>query len=175
MSKNKTGSAGPSLSVGLGWALAALLRDYQKRVEAALAGLPGGARAFMVMSHVEKETCHSQIAIAERLDLDKTTLTYLLDALEKETLIKRMTDPNDRRSRHVSLTAHGSKVMARYTKAVQQVEHEILARLGADDAAQFQLSLMKIAGFESQSMDDATDREDSGHICQATMGVNAGT
>jgi DNA-binding MarR family transcriptional regulator len=173
MSNNKTGSAEPSLGVGLGWALATLLRDYQKRVEAALAELPGGARAFLVMSHVEKEACHSQIAIAERLDLDKTTLTYLLDALEKEALIKRTTDPSDRRSRHISVTAQGSKALARYTKAVGQIEHEILARLGANDAAQFRLSLMKVAGFEGQSMDDATNREDSDHICQAAMGVNA--
>ncbi len=175
MSDNNTGSASPSLGVGLGWALATLLRDYQKRVEAALAGLPGGARAFLVMSHVEKETCHSQIAIAERLGLDKTTLTYLLDALEKETLIKRTTDPNDRRSRHISVTPQGSKALAQYTKAVGQIEHEILARLGTDDALQFRLSLMKVAGFEGQSMDDATSREDSNHICQATMGVTAET
>ena len=79
MSKHDSGSA--SSRVGLGWALASLLRDYQKQVEAALQGRPGGARAFLVMSHVQRQTCQSQIAIAERLGLDKTTLTYLLDAL----------------------------------------------------------------------------------------------
>lgn len=175
MSKNTTRSAAPSLGVGLGWALAALLRDYQKQVEAALAGLPGGARAFLVMTHVDKEACRSQITIAERLELDKTTLTYLLDALEKESLIKRTTDPNDRRSRHISLTDHGSRVLAQYTASVGQIEHNILARLGTDDAEQFQLSLMKVAGFEGQSMDDATSHDDSAHICQATMGVSADT
>src|SRR4051812_3168859 len=139
MSKTKISPVAASSGVGLGWALATLLRDYQAQVEAALAGLPGGARAFLVMTHAEKETCHSQIAIAERVGLDKTTLTYLLDDLEREGLIKRTTDPNDRRSRHISLTAEGSKSLARYSRAVEQVDQQILARLGVEDAAHFQL------------------------------------
>ena len=173
MSKGNTESAVPSFRVNLGWALATLLRDYQKQVEAALEGLPGGARAFLVMSHVGQETCQSQIAIAERLSLDKTTLTYLLDALEKEGLIKRTTDPNDRRSRHINLTTEGLKALARFSKSVEQVEHSILARLGGDDAVQFQSFLMKAAGFEHRSWDEVANDEDSGHICQATMGLNA--
>ena len=173
MSKTKIAPVAASSGVGLGWALATLLRDYQTQVEAALAGLPGGARAFLVMTHVDKETCRSQIAIAEQVGLDKTTLTYLLDDLERDGLIKRTTDPNDRRSRHISLTAVGSKALARYFRAVEQVDQQILARLGVEDAAQFQLSLMKVAGLEGQSMQDATDGEHSAHICQATMGVNA--
>lgn len=173
MSKTNSTSAPPTFSVNLGWALATLLRDYQKQVEAALAGLPGGARAFLVMSLVEKETCHSQIAIAERLGLDKTTLTYLLDALERETLIKRTTDPNDRRSRHINLTAEGSAALVRFSKSVEQVEAKILSRLAADDAAQFHLSLMKVAGLADQTMDDVTKAEDANHICQAALAVNA--
>jgi MarR family transcriptional regulator for hemolysin len=173
MSKTRTAPVAASSSVGLGWALATLLRDYQAKVEAARSGLPGGARAFLVMTHVEKETCHSQIAIAERVGLDKTTLTYLLDDLEQEGLIKRTTDPNDRRSRHISLTAKGTNALARYSRAVKEVDQHILARLGAEDAAQFQLSLMKVAGLEGQTMKDAADGEHSAHICQATMGVTA--
>lgn len=175
MGKTKTAPMAASSGVGLGWALATLLRDYQAKVEAALTGLPGGARAFLVMTQVEKETCHSQIAIAERVGLDKTTLTYLLDDLEREDLIKRTTDPNDRRSRHISLTGKGSKELSRYSRAVEQVDQHILARLGVEDAAHFQVSLMKVAGLEGQSMQDATNSEHSTHICQATMGVSPGS
>jgi len=172
MSKHDSGSA--SSRVGLGWALASLLRDYQKQVEAALQGLPGGARAFLVMSHVQRQTCQSQIAIAERLGLDKTTLTYLLDALEQQDLIARSTDPHDRRSRRINLTEAGTTALAGYAGAVEAIEQEILARLGAEDAAaQFQQSLMKIAGFEHQSMDEAEKAEDSNHICQESLGLSA--
>lgn len=173
MNKTKIAPGAAPAGIGLGWALATLLRDYQAQVEAALNGLPGGARSFLVMTHVEKETCHSQIAIAERVGLDKTTLTYLLDDLEREELIKRTTDPNDRRSRLISLTVEGSKALARYSRAVEQVDQQILARLGTEDAAHFQMSLMKVAGLEGQSAQEATEGEHSAHICQTTMGVNA--
>lgn len=173
MSKSRTKSSEPSFGVGLGWALAALLKDYQSQVEAALEGLPGGARAFLVMSHVDKKACQSQISIAEHLDLDKTTLTYLLDALEKEGLVRRTTDPNDRRSRHITLTTTGSSALARFTKAVGEIEHNILGRLGGEDAAQFHQSLMKLTGLEGKTMGDVIESDQAAHICQSTMGITA--
>lgn len=161
----------PSLA-NLGWALATLLREYQKQVEAALARLPGGGRAFLVMSLVERETCQSQIAIAERIGLDKTTLTYLLDGLEKEDLIRRVTDPNDRRSRHINLTPNGITALAGFSKAVEQVEHSILARLGEGEAAQFRAFLSKAAGLEGASAESIADQDDSAHICRTVIATD---
>lgn len=169
MSKSDTTPVAAPFNVSLGWALATLLRDYQKQVEAALLGLPGGARSFLVMSLVARETCQSQIAIADRLSLDKTTLTYLLDGLEKETLIKRTTDPNDRRSRHINLTDEGSRALTRFESAVSEIEHRMLSKLGAEDALQFQQSLMKVAGLSGS----ATPHEDSAHVCRAAVGADA--
>ena len=173
MSKSNTTPAAAPFYVSLGWTLATLLRDYQKQVEAALVGLPGGARAFLVMSLVEKETCHSQIAIADRLSLDKTTVTYLIDGLEKETLIKRTTDPSDRRSRHINLTEEGSRALTRFARSVSEIEHRMLSRLGAEDALQFQKSLMKLAGLAGDDMDDATTGEGSAHVFRAAVGADA--
>ncbi|RUT35044.1 MarR family transcriptional regulator [Arsenicitalea aurantiaca] len=157
-------STSPALPVNLGWALASVLRDYQKQVEAVLADLPGGSRAFLVMSLVERETCQSQIAIAERLGLDKTTLTYLLDGLEKRGLIRRSTDPMDRRSRHINLTAEGTDALAQLSKAVGAVEHEILSRLSRSEADQFYTALVKVAGLA-----EARAVEDEAEICQAAL------
>lgn len=165
MSKTNTPSEF-SLDTNLGWALATVLRDYSKQVEAALAGLPGGARAFMVMSLVEKETCHSQIVIADRLSVDKTTLTYLLDPLEQQGLLKRITDPSDRRSRHINLTEAGAKALAKYAKAVRQVEQSILSRLGDDEAASFHASLLRVAGLRGSG--HPSSPEDV-HMCQVAL------
>lgn len=158
----------PSFRPSLGWALAALLRTYQKQVETALEGLPGGSRAFLVMSVVEQETCHSQIAIAERLALDKTTLTYLLDGLEKVKLIKRTTDPVDRRTRQIDLTAKGSQTLAQLAKVVERVELEVLSRLPRDDAQRFYESLVRAAGL----VEGAPEPADSDEICQTALGTD---
>lgn len=163
--------AAPSLPVNLGWALATLLRTYQTRVEAALAGLPGGARGFLVMTLVEKETCHSQAAIAERLGLDKTILTYLLDGLEKDKLVKRTPDPQDRRIRHISITPKGQKTLGKFTAAVEQVEKQVLSRLNTEEAAWFQRALSKAAGLDADSPRSA-EETDNVEICQAALGAS---
>ncbi|WP_052715889.1 MarR family winged helix-turn-helix transcriptional regulator [Devosia chinhatensis] len=152
--------------------MATLLRDYQKQVEAALTGLPGGGRAFMVMSLVQRETCQSQIAIAERIALDKTTLTYLLDGLEKEDLIRRVSDPNDRRSRHINLTPKGAKALVGFSQAVEHIEEGILARLDPKDAALFRVSLSKAAGLEAVSEESRAEQTDSAHICKTVVSAD---
>jgi MarR family transcriptional regulator for hemolysin len=167
MSNSKTTPVLAPFNVSLGWALATLLRNYQKQVEVALQGLPGLGRGFLVMSLVDKETCHSQIGIAERLSLDKTTVTYLLDGLEKEALIKRTIDPNDRRSRHINLTEQGSRTLARLAQSVAKVEQDMLASLGAEDGMHFRRSLLKVAGFSAETSD-----KDSAHVCRAAIGAD---
>ncbi|WP_052951549.1 MarR family winged helix-turn-helix transcriptional regulator [Devosia soli] len=155
-------------AASLGWALAKLLRDYQKQVEAALNGLPGGSRSFLVMSIVDRERCQSQISIAEKIGLDKTTLTYLLDGLEGQGLIKRVTDPNDRRSRHIVLTEQGVKALAQHSKAVQAVEHGLLARLGGDEAKLFQTWLFRVAGV-GEGFKPPLDEAETAEICRASL------
>lgn len=167
MSTSDTSSTQSPPLATLGWALATLFRDYQKQIETALAGLPGGGRAFLVMSLVQRETCQSQIAIAERISLDKTTLTYLLDGLEKEDLIRRVSDPNDRRSRHIQLTPAGTKALAGFSQAVAQIEEGILARLDSDDAARFRVSLNRVAGLDRRA--GAGDAEHDHDICKSIV------
>ncbi|AEQ52954.1 transcriptional regulator, MarR family [Pelagibacterium halotolerans B2] len=147
-----------------------MLRTYQQQVEAALTGLPGGARGFLVMTLVERETCQSQAAIAERIGLDKTILTYLLDGLEKEGLVTRTPDPQDRRIRHINLTAKGQKTLAGLTRTVEGVEKQVLARLAPEEAAWFQRSIARAAGLDSDNS-RPSGQHDSVEICQAALGA----
>lgn len=170
MSTSELSSATPSLGVNLGWALATLLRTYQKQVETALEGLPGGARAFMILALVERETCQSQAAIAERLGLDKTNLTYLLDGLEKASLVTRTTDPEDRRSRHINLTPQGAKTLQGLAAAVAEVENEVLSRLSREDASAFQSLLNRAAGIAGAGSQRGADPAHDAEICKAALG-----
>ena len=133
---------------------------------------PAAHAPFLVMSLVERETCHSQIAIAERVGLDKTTLTYLIDGLEQDGLVKPQ--PRSRRTgaaAHINLTAKGQKTLARYTKAVEAVEAQVLSRLSTSETTQFQHLLVAAAGLEErQSGTPPTDDEENLHICKVTLG-----
>ena len=90
---------GETTSVDFGQALGTLFRNYLGSAGAAVSELPGGPRGFQVMSIAAVSACSNQAGIAERLGLDRTVMTYLIDDLEKAGLVERRPDPADRRAR----------------------------------------------------------------------------
>lgn len=60
-----------------------------------------------VIYHYKKITINE---IKEKVLVAHSSLTYILDKLEKKDLIKRTKDLDDKRVTHVSLTAQGEKV-----------------------------------------------------------------
>ena len=128
-----------------GWALGTLLRAYLKQAHAAFKDLPGGPRAYQVMSIAASETCETQAAIAERIGLDRTAMTHLIDGLESHKLVRRIPDAEDRRARHVALTARGRTVLAEMTERVEHIERSVLAGLSPADAGQLRTILLQAA------------------------------
>ena len=73
-------------------------------------GLSGGLRDYIVLSLLEVERPKTQNELAELAGLDKTTLMGVLDRLEREGLVQRKLDPNNRRTRTPITTAKGKRV-----------------------------------------------------------------
>ncbi len=73
----------------------------------------------------------TQAALAERLLIDRSVMTYLLDDLEEADLVRRRVDPGDRRVRRVCATEHGREVLAGARARVERVEGRILGGLDA--------------------------------------------
>jgi DNA-binding MarR family transcriptional regulator len=134
----------------LGWSLGTLLRGYLKRSADALGDLPGGPRGYQVLSIAGAGSCSNQAGIAEATGLDRTVLTYLIDDLEKAGLVVRTPDPNDRRSRRVSLTDAGATRLRNLTTRMNQVEEHLLAGIPATDAS----ALRAIVARAARSLDE---------------------
>ena len=64
----------------------------------------------------------------------RSTLTSVIDRLERRKLAKRAPDPNDRRSFVVSLTPFGAKHAARIARTFAVLEREGLRGAGASEA-----------------------------------------
>src|ERR1700692_4805037 len=96
----------------LGWVPGVVLRGYVKAADAVTEGLPGGHRGYQVLSAAARDEPGSQAALAARLGIDRTVMTYLLDDLVKADLVERRQDPSDRRTRLVVATKHGRVVLA---------------------------------------------------------------
>jgi MarR family transcriptional regulator, transcriptional regulator for hemolysin len=128
-----TGDARRSDPSPLGWALAALLREWTARVAAACAGVPHGTRGYEVLSAVTHDTPPTQAALAARLGIDRTVMTYLLDELAGRGLVERHQDAADRRVRRVVPTDHGREVLASLDATVRTAEDELFAGLSAEE------------------------------------------
>jgi DNA-binding MarR family transcriptional regulator len=73
-------------------------------------------------------------------------MTQLVDRLESEGLVRRMADPNDRRSVRAMLTRAGQR---RHDQAIQLVrarEAEIVAPLDASDCVELKRLLRLVGG-----------------------------
>jgi DNA-binding MarR family transcriptional regulator len=70
-----------------------------------------------------------QREIATIFDLAPRTVTELVDGLERDGLVMRTADPDDRRARYVDLTPAGREVLARATTARDQIVNDIFGSL----------------------------------------------
>lgn len=80
------------------------------------------------------------------LDLQKGSLTSMIDALEREKLVCRRGDPEDRRKILVSLTEKGSVYRDWLTGELEQKYSEVMNRLAEEDIAAYQESLKTMLG-----------------------------
>ena len=129
----------------IGWNLSLLFRSYLRRGDAAFADLPGGPRAYQLLSSVERGAPTSQLALARRLGIDRTVMTYLIDDLVEAGLVERQTDPRDRRARTVVVTARGRRLLPDLDRRLASVEAELLAALSPAEADRFRRLLRKAA------------------------------
>lgn len=117
----------------LGWSLGVILRAYEASVRDALADLPHGHRGYQVLSEVVRGDQPSQLALAARLGIDRTVMTYLIDDLVEAGLVERRANPADRRQRQVVATEAGQRTRRRLAGRVRAAEDAVLRSLAPDE------------------------------------------
>jgi DNA-binding MarR family transcriptional regulator len=92
-------------------------------------GLPSVA-AFNVLSVLGGDpTPLRPSVIAERMTVTRATITGVLDSLEARRLIRRLANTDDGRSRDVSLTAAGRRIVNRLVPRMHEFERELMCVL----------------------------------------------
>jgi DNA-binding MarR family transcriptional regulator len=137
----------------LGWQLGSVFRAYARAANAALAELPGGPRGYQVLAATEAGNAGTQLALATRMGVDRTVMTYLLDDLEAAGVIERRPDPTDRRARRLVLTSTGATTLAAANERLRLAEEHILAALSADDRSTFRRLLSRVAAHAANDGD----------------------
>ncbi|WEK44703.1 MAG: MarR family transcriptional regulator [Candidatus Sphingomonas colombiensis] len=91
------------------------------------------ARTKMLMFVQAQEGAARAADIAELFDLAPRTVTEALDGMERDQLIERSADPDDRRVKRVAITAAGARALAASEPLRQRLLAEQLTALSDDE------------------------------------------
>lgn len=100
---------------------------------------------YMVLKCLWDKNGETVKQLADRLQLDSSTITGILDRLENKGLIKRKPDPNDRRALSVVLTPEGQALQVSVDQAIVNANHKALERLTQQEAEDLKVLLQKIS------------------------------
>ena len=109
-------------------------------------GRPSAQFALMsVLARAERGL--GVIEIAAALDVNAAAVTRLVNAMEKERLIRRRADPRDGRRHYVSLTEKGLSQFALAHQRTHRLERLLEAELGAEAMRAAATLLAKLHAF----------------------------
>jgi MarR family transcriptional regulator, lower aerobic nicotinate degradation pathway regulator len=107
---------------------------------------------FAVLTALLQGGPEDQVHLGGRLALDRTTIGVVVKNLEERGLVTRRVSEKDRRSKPVSITAAGERLIYDAVDAAEAAQDRMLAPLSAAERRQFIRLLQKMAdGNNSES------------------------
>ena len=106
-------------------------------------GLTNGQ--FSLMMSLNRPEPPDMGAVASLLGMDRTTLTAALKPLQRRRLLKVTVDPADRRSRVMTLTPKGRRLLARAVPIWRRTHTSVEALLPDGDPDRFRKNLNAIS------------------------------
>jgi MarR family transcriptional regulator, lower aerobic nicotinate degradation pathway regulator len=104
---------------------------------------------FTVLSALAERGAASQAALGRRLLIDRSDMHALLSQLERDRLVARVRDPNDRRRMLVELTPAGARALKRLDRRIEAAQDAFVAPLSAADRRVLQRLLTQLIEYHS--------------------------
>ena len=114
-------------------------------------GLTDG-RDWLLLTVLSDGVPRTQLDVARIVGIDKTTLTGVLDRLERLGMVVRRADPADRRARIPEATDAGRATWAAVSRARDEVERSLLGDVPPEQQRQLRSALVRLAGAEGVDM-----------------------
>jgi DNA-binding MarR family transcriptional regulator len=118
---------GLSFQSGTGYLLGKVGAVARQRWTAALTQTRVSPNQFLVLMALAETGQVCQQFLAGVIGIDPRNVVPILDSLEARGLVRRETDPADRRRRLIGLTGAGRRVVAELSALGEQAERELLA------------------------------------------------
>lgn len=139
------------LSLKLFVVLSRTLQSIQKQSEKDIKGYGLNKTEFGVLELLYHKGNHPIQNIGKKLLLASSSITYVIDQLEKKNLIKRKASPKDRRMTYASITKKGHNLMDDIFPEHKKALHDIFRGLNMDEKT-LMISQLKKLGFHAESL-----------------------
>lgn len=116
-------------------------------------GLRSTQRSILI--HIARAQAPSMSDLAAALVLDRSALAHNLKPLEREGLVEVKVDPNDKRSRLITLSKKGEDKLLESQALFEQAQGCFETALGAEQAHELRDSLRLIAALDYMQSFDA--------------------
>jgi MarR family transcriptional regulator, lower aerobic nicotinate degradation pathway regulator len=104
---------------------------------------------FTVLGALAERGAASQAALGRRLLIDRSDMHALLSELERDGLVTRVRDPDDRRRMLVELTPAGTRALKRLDRRIEAAQEAFVAPLSASDRRVLQRLLTQLLEYHS--------------------------
>jgi DNA-binding MarR family transcriptional regulator len=133
---------GELYSVITGMASTAVARRLQKNFRAA--GLDITIEQWSILYHLWKEDCLSQQELCNRTFRDKPSITRLIDNLERQKLVNRLSSAEDKRINLVCLTDAAKVLQETTLRIANETMEEALVDVSREEIEMVKTVLQKV-------------------------------
>jgi DNA-binding MarR family transcriptional regulator len=99
---------------------------------------------FRLLAALDQYGPSSQAEVGRYTGIDRSDVVAILNDLLDRRLVRRKSDPVDRRRNIVMITSHGARILERLDDRVGQVQEKLLAPLDTSDRAMLIRLLSKL-------------------------------
>jgi DNA-binding MarR family transcriptional regulator len=111
------------------WLTAQVARIGERLVADALAREGVRRPHFTVLTSLDEQGAASQATLGRRLWIDRSDLHAIVGDLERDGLISRVRDEDDRRRNVIELTVKDRRVLGRLDRAIDTAQEQLVAPL----------------------------------------------
>lgn len=132
-------------------------RSFARIVDGQLRELGFAMGQLPVLVALKKNRALPQSELARLARVEQSSMAQLLNRMERDGLVERIPDPNDKRSRLISLTSIASRRMPRGKAIMDATCEEALVGFSNTDIDQLRELLLRINANLDRAADEATD------------------
>lgn len=143
----------------LGRDLVFTAKELREAFEDAMERAGGSLGTWIVLNAIHREGLVSHSVLATHAHVDGATITYHVDRAEKQGLVQREPDPDDRRVKRLRLTPAGERAYTELWAAASAFQEEVMAGISEAEQTRLRRTLAKVrANLAARSVEEPARR-----------------